>query len=222
MGGVACGVGVITKGVGFLPLLVLPAWWAMARRGIVSGPTGTPMQWASAPLLALAAIACWLIPMLVASMGDPALEAYRNEILFGQTIDRYVDATGHRKPFHYHLTSVVPWAWMPLALALPWLVPRWRDAVRARDARVLLPLAWAGLVFVFFMFSSGKRGVYILPALPATVVAAAPYLAGLLSLRWPNGIARALIVSLGLVAFEILAYIVIVKRFPVLAPHAHA
>lgn len=198
--GAACGVGVITKGVGFLPLLVLPAWWLMARRGVVSGPTGTRMQWLSAPLLALAAIACWLIPMLIASAGDPALEAYRNEILFGQTVDRYVAAAGHRKPFHYHLTSVVPWAWLPLSLALPWLVPRWRDAVRARDARVIVPLAWVAIVFVFFVFSSGKRGVYILPALPATIIAAAPYLNDLLRLRWPNGLARALLVCLGVFA----------------------
>ena len=198
--GAAAGVGVITKGVGFLPLLVLLPWFAMRRGGIVAGPTGGGWRWLLAPALALAVVACWLLPMLAASADDPALAAYRNEILFGQTIDRYVDAAGHRKPFHYHLTSVVPWAWLPLTLMLPWLLPRWRDDWRRRDARVLLPLAWAALVFVFFMFSSGKRGVYILPALPAVVIAASPWLGDMLSRRWPNGIARALVMLIGVLA----------------------
>ncbi|HSX62857.1 MAG TPA: dolichyl-phosphate-mannose--protein mannosyltransferase, partial [Tahibacter sp.] len=48
----------------------------------------------------------------------------------------------------------------------PWAVPRWRDALRRRDARVLLPLAWIVLVVVFFTFPKGKRDVYIMPALP--------------------------------------------------------
>ncbi|MEE4108768.1 MAG: glycosyltransferase family 39 protein [Halieaceae bacterium] len=188
--GVAAGVGIITKGVGFLPLLVLLPWFAMRRAGMVAAPSGSALQWLLAPALSLAVVACWLAPMLAASMDDPALTAYRNEILFGQTIDRYVDATGHRKPFHYHITSVVPWAWLPLSLMLPWLVARWRDDWRRRDARTLLPLGWAALVFVFFLFSSGKRGVYILPALPAVIIAAAPWLRDMLSLRWPNAIAR--------------------------------
>ena len=198
--GVAAGAGVITKGVGFLPLLVLLPWFAMRRAGIVSGPSGGGARWLLAPALALGVIACWLVPMLVASLDDPALAAYRNEILFGQTIDRYVDAVGHRKPFHYHITNVVPWAWLPLTLMLPWLLLRWRDDWRRRDPRTLLPLAWAALVFVFFMFSSGKRGVYILPALPAVVIAASPWLRDVLGLRWPNAIARALVVLVAALA----------------------
>jgi 4-amino-4-deoxy-L-arabinose transferase-like glycosyltransferase len=41
-------------------------------------------------------------------------------------------------------------------------------------------LAWVVLVLLFFSASSGKRGVYVLPALPALAMAAAPWLPGLL------------------------------------------
>ncbi|MEQ9563278.1 MAG: hypothetical protein RLN69_12225 [Woeseiaceae bacterium] len=52
----------------------------------------------------------------------------------------------------------------------------WRDAWRYADLRIVLPLTWAMLVVLFFSFSSGKRGVYILPALPAVCLAMAPVL----------------------------------------------
>jgi len=193
LGGAACGIGVITKGVGFLPLLVLLPWGWLRWRGAVAGAGGGWLRWALAPLAALLMIALWFVPMIVASLDDPALAAYRNEILFGQTVDRYVAAEGHHAPFWYFFTGVIPWAWLPLVLALPWLAPRWRDAWRERDARVLLPLGWALLVLGFFMLSSGKRGVYILPALPALCLAAAPYLEDLLTGRWLNRIATGLL-----------------------------
>jgi 4-amino-4-deoxy-L-arabinose transferase-like glycosyltransferase len=66
--------------------------------------------------------------------------------------------------------------WLPFSLLIIWLVPKWRQAWRARDARVWLPLAWVLLVVLFFSLSSGKRGIYIFPALPAAVLAAAPFL----------------------------------------------
>ena len=50
--------------------------------------------------------------------------------------------------------------------------------LRERDARVWLPLAWVLLVLVFFSLSPGKRGVYIMPALPALALASLPFLAG--------------------------------------------
>ncbi|WP_405234434.1 ArnT family glycosyltransferase [Lentisalinibacter salinarum] len=199
-GGAACGLGVITKGVGFLPLLVLLPWGLLRWRGAVPGPRGGALNWSLAPLAALAMIAIWFVPMIVASLGDPALAAYRDEILFGQTVDRYVAAEGHREPFWYFFTGVIPWAWLPLVLALPWLVPRWRAAWRERDARVLLPLGWALLVLGFFMLSSGKRGVYILPALPAMCLAAAPYLEDLLRRRRLNRAASGLLVVFALAA----------------------
>jgi 4-amino-4-deoxy-L-arabinose transferase-like glycosyltransferase len=78
---------------------------------------------------------------------------------------------------------VIPVLWLPLVLQVPWLVPKWRQAWRERDLRVVLPLCWVGIVILFFSASAGKRGVYILPALPAFVIACAPYLAETLQRR---------------------------------------
>ena len=73
--------------------------------------------------------------------------------------------------------------WLPFSLAFGWLWRDWRDAWRERDARAWLPLAWALLVLLFFSASPGKRDMYILPALPAVALAAAPYLSALLAAR---------------------------------------
>ena len=85
--------------------------------------------------------------------------------------------------------QVIPALWLPGTLLLPWLWPRWREAWRGRDGRSWLLLGWVVLVVLFFSLSTGKRGVYILPALPAFALAAAPYLPGLLARA---GVQRAL------------------------------
>lgn len=199
LGCFAAGLGVITKGVGFLPLLALLPWWLM-RRGGWSGlavfAPGNRMHWTLGGVAFGLAIAVWLVPVLAIALvgGQPEHRAYLEEILFRQTAVRYADAWMHRQPAWYFL-DVIAFAWLPLTLALPWLIRPWRDAWRQADARVWLPLAWAGLVLVFFTLSTGKRDVYILPALPAIALAAAPWLAAVAARPWPRRLA------LGLYAF---------------------
>ena len=121
--------------------------------------------------------------MLLVAQGDPALAAYRDEILFRQTLDRYANAWHHREPAWYFITNVIPWMWLPLTALLPWLLPRWKEAWRQRDLRIALPLCWVVIVIVFFSLSTGKRGVYVLPAVPALAFISAPYLQETLQLR---------------------------------------
>lgn len=181
IGWAAAGLGVITKGVGFLPLLVLipyallraPAW--APRFGSMSGRSMSG-KWLLGPLAFVCATAIWLAPMLIAASSDPAIAAYRDEILFRQTISRYTDAWHHREPFWYFVLEVIPWLWLPLTALLPWLIPQWRRAWQARDLRVALLTTWVVLVVAFFSASTGKRGVYVLPAVPAFVLVCAPYL----------------------------------------------
>jgi 4-amino-4-deoxy-L-arabinose transferase-like glycosyltransferase len=45
---------------------------------------------------------------------------------------------------------------------------------------------WIVLVVLFFSLSSGKRGVYVLPAVPALALLCAPYLQQLAVQRWPQ------------------------------------
>jgi 4-amino-4-deoxy-L-arabinose transferase-like glycosyltransferase len=179
VGGLAAGLGVITKGVGFLPLLVLIPYGIFRARGFDGLPRFTGgMRWAGVAGGFLLGVAVWLVPMLtrVASSSDPDLKAYRDGILFQQTVERYAAAWHHVKPFYYFVVEVIPPLWLPFSLLLFWLVPKWRAAWKARDARVWLPLAWLLLALLFFSLSSGKRGIYILPALPAALLAAAPFL----------------------------------------------
>ncbi len=185
LGGFFMGLGVITKGVGFLPLLMLIPYviarWRQPQQNEIRGS----WQWALAPIAMLVGIGLWLIPMiwLTSAGDDPALHAYRDNILLKQTAKRYADSWHHIKPFWYYLVSVVPAFWLPMSAMLPWLAPKWWQALKAQDRRILLPLGWIILLLVFFSLSPGKRGVYILPALPMLALISAPYLSAICKRR---------------------------------------
>jgi len=178
IGWAAAGLGVITKGVGFLPLLILVPF-ALLRdpRWQPRKVSGGGARWLLGPLAFVAAISIWLVPLLIAASDNPTLAAYRDEILFEQTIERYRNAWHHREPFWYFLVEVIPALWLPLTLLVPWLVVHWRNAWRSSDLRIALLASWIVVVVLFFSFSTGKRGVYVLPAVPALALLSAPYLA---------------------------------------------
>jgi 4-amino-4-deoxy-L-arabinose transferase-like glycosyltransferase len=195
----AAGAGIITKGVGILPVLAFIPWALARARGWTALPRFEGgWRWATGPFAMLAVIGIWLIPMLllVHLSADPAYAAYRDEILFRQTATRYADAWHHIKPFWYYVLEVIPVFWLPLTIALPWLIPAWRRDLRKRDVRLLLLLGWIVLVVLFFSVSPGKRGVYLLPAVPALALAAAPQARVLLGCA---GVQRAGFVVLALV-----------------------
>jgi 4-amino-4-deoxy-L-arabinose transferase-like glycosyltransferase len=176
------GVGVATKGVGVLALLMLIPY-LIARRGHwrhLALPSGGWL-WAGGLAMFLLPILGWLLPMLLVARadGDPRHAAYVQNILFGQTVHRYATPTGHIHSPLYFLGIIVV-DWLPLSLLLPWALPAWWLRLKRRDARFLLPLGWIVLLLLFFSFSPGKRDVYILPALPMTALALAPLLPGLL------------------------------------------
>jgi len=181
IGCAAAGFGIITKGVGFLPLLVLIPYFALrdprwSPRPALNGS----WRWALGPLCMVLAICVWFAPMILASLRDPQIAAYRNEILFHQTVTRYANAWHHQEPIWFFITEVIPPLWLPGVALIPWLVPRWRDACKQRDLCVALLIGWTLLVVMFFSFSSGKRGVYVLPAVPAFCLSVAPWLEELL------------------------------------------
>lgn len=184
LGWAAAGFGVITKGVGFLPLLLLIPFCVLRAQKWSPRTSGTSvLPWLLGPLAFIAAVSTWLVPMLLAAQADPAIAAYRDEILFHQTVGRYTEAWHHRKPIWYFIVEVIPALWMPLTLLLPWLVRPWRAAWKDGDLRIVLPLCWIVMVVVFFSLSSGKRGVYVLPALPAFALACAPYISEIMRRR---------------------------------------
>jgi 4-amino-4-deoxy-L-arabinose transferase-like glycosyltransferase len=175
------GLGIITKGVGFLPMLaIIP--WAFARKRKwrkIAEPRDSGIRWFLGPCFLAGAVGLWLVPMLVAvqeSM-DPNLAAYRDEILWGQTVERYTSFEGHQRGIGYYPLQVIPILWVPVSLLLPWLLPAWWRRLKRGDSRYLVLLAWVAMVVLFFTLSSGKRGVYILPAVPALALACAPLVA---------------------------------------------
>ncbi|AWY38614.1 phospholipid carrier-dependent glycosyltransferase [Pseudomonas putida] len=187
VGCAAMGIGVITKGVGFLPaLLLIPYAYAVRKgwSGVVAMP-GEARKWWLGLLVMVAAICIWLLPLTLSILFNGGADeiAYAREILLRQTAGRYAASWHHREPFWYFFTNVIPQYWLPLVLALPWLVPAWRRQLKKRDGRVLVLLGWVALVLLFFCISAGKRKLYIYPALPALVLAAAPLLPWLLK-RW--------------------------------------
>jgi 4-amino-4-deoxy-L-arabinose transferase-like glycosyltransferase len=199
LGCFAAGLGLITKGVGVLALLlfapyIFARWQHWENVATVRGT----WRWVLGALTFGAAAALWLVPMLLAvhSAASPDYAAYAHDILFRQTAGRYTDSWDHQHPFWYY-GGVIATSWLPLTLALPALVPRWRERLRARDARVLLPLVWIVLVIVFFSFPKGKRDVYIMPALPLLALSAAPFLHDIVQARWFRAAALALIAAIG-------------------------
>lgn len=197
IGCAAMGFGVITKGVGFLPLLMIPVWTALARRGDAHPLSAGELLGGLG--IVLAAIAVWVVPMVIytTTSGDPDLLAYRDNILLRQTAERYADSFGHIQPWYYYILEVAPWAWLPLWLGLPWAVPNWWRRLRRGDARTILPLSGVVLILLFFTLSPGKRGVYLLPTVPLLVLALAPLLPALIAKRGPNWLATGFLVLLG-------------------------
>ncbi len=188
LGWFAAGIGTITKGIGGLALLMLlPALFAVWR-----GWSQVRLPWRDwrvllGPLILLIAVSLWLVPMVMAALShpDPSYRAYLDDILFRQTAGRYANSWDHHQPPWYHL-GVMLTMWLPPLLALPWALPAWKRRLQRGDARYLLPLVWWVLLVVFFSIPSGKRDVYIMPALPMACLALAPLLPGIVRKLWPR------------------------------------
>ncbi|MCV5233325.1 hypothetical protein OFC56_39795, partial [Escherichia coli] len=62
------------------------------------------------PVFMLLTIACWFVPMvsIVEISHNPDFAAYRDNILFKQTGERYANSWGHIQPWYYFIVSVIP------------------------------------------------------------------------------------------------------------------
>lgn len=186
LGWFAAGLGIITKGVGIIAALVLiPALWTH-REQIRAASKAQWLKGLAGPLVMLFACALWVIPMVLAVQNHPIPEfiAYRNNILFRQTVTRYANAWHHIKPFWFYLVSVVPPFWLPWSLVLPWMVWQTKRDVKQGNRPVILLVGYLLLILLFFSASSGKRGVYITPATPVLALLTAYWLPELLNRKW--------------------------------------
>lgn len=104
-----------------------------------------------------------------------APQGFAGEALGRNLIGRFFQGTSHPRSFYYFAyqfpVDFLPWT---LLLPIAWRVGR-REAFAPgadpgrRDAWRFL-LSWVGASFVFFSISTGKRGLYMLPAFPAAAL----------------------------------------------------
>jgi hypothetical protein len=161
----ALGLGILAKGpvvVLFLvPVAVSAPWW---------GRTGRP--WSSRWYVALTgAVAVGIVIALAWAL--PAAQrggtAYRDALLWGQTINRLTASFAHRQPVWWYLPV------LPAAL-LPWSIwPRvWRAGAGARgEPGVRFVVVWFAAAFAGLSLISGKQVHYLLPLVPAAALLAA-------------------------------------------------
>ncbi|MCF6288922.1 MAG: glycosyltransferase family 39 protein [Proteobacteria bacterium] len=193
----AMGMGVITKGVGFLPVLMLFALIIVAPKWYDKGDKQL-LKWFAGIFFLLLAVSLWLVPMLLQVANNPVADvvAYRDNILLKQTVNRYASSWGHIKPFYYYVFEVIPLFWLPLSLLLPWLFKPFKQAFAQKDRRIIYPLVMVLFVLLFFSLSKGKRAEYMLPILPLLVLVIAPYFELLLNKKGVQRLLFALVLIL--------------------------
>ena len=202
----AMGMGIITKGVGFLPVLMLfgliivsPSWYDKNNKQL--------LKWFAGIFFLLMAVSLWLIPMLIQVDNNPTPDvlAYRDNILLKQTVNRYAKSWAHLQPFYYYVLEVIPLFWLPLSLFVPWLIKPIKQAFRDKECRIIYPSVMVLFVIFFFSLSKGKRAEYMLPILPMFVLVIAPYFEQLIQKKGLQRLLLAVVIILS-VLFSLIGF----------------
>ena len=127
--------------------------------------------------------------------------------------------SGHQKPFYYYFPYLMLGG-LPWSLFLPFAMVDWfKSRAFTRDHYLFLAL-WAGVIFLFFSLSAGKRPAYLLPLYPPLSLLVAAWLGE----AWEGARIRAigfkfiawLFFFMGLLAFGSLLVVVIGDSLPTL------
>jgi len=98
-------------------------------------------------------------------------------VLVHQNVERYVGAWNATHPVWYYLWRF-PIGFFPWIVFLPWSIAQALSGEeRERRRSALFLVSWMAAIFIFFSFSTGKRGVYIIPLYPAAAILVARLLA---------------------------------------------
>ena len=98
-------------------------------------------------------------------------------VLMHQNVERYVGAWNATHPVWYYLWRF-PVGFFPWIVFLPWgIAQALSREERERRSAALFLLTWIASILLFFSFSTGKRGVYIIPLYPAAAILVARLLA---------------------------------------------
>jgi len=160
---ISMALGTLTKGpVGFvLPLLVSLIYLLIQKdwKGI------NGMKLIPGIVLMMVIVLAWYVPAVWKGGRD-----YLNVTLLKQTVNRYSQGWSHVKPFYYYFYNY-PFESLPWFLFLPAAVAYGfsKETIEKRK-RFLFLLTWFVVIFIFFSFSKGKRGLYLLPLYPAASI----------------------------------------------------
>jgi len=158
------------------------------------------------PLRALAPPACLLLslgPGLVwlAASAVLAPPGFLDAALGDNLLGRFFLGTSHARPLLYYLHQLpvdfLPWTLLWPAVAVVGRRVLAEPASRRAEAWRLL-LCWLGAALLFFSLSAGKRGLYLVPVLPALALLCADAVCTLLPARgrrplWERALAFALL-----------------------------
>ncbi len=165
------GMGTITKGpLGFIvPFLTLIAYL------VIKGDFRTlkKIPWISGIGI--------LLLVIVAGLGPSCFfggKAYTQELLFRQTLTRYLHGINHKKGFFYYFYTF-PEALLPWVIFLPAAIVYGIRRNRSEETRspFLFVAIWALANLLFVSFSKSKRQLYILSLLPAACLFVGAYIA---------------------------------------------
>jgi len=114
-------------------------------------------------LLFAAIVLSWYLPAVVRGGKD-----YLHMTLFKHTIDRYSEGWAKVRPIYYYFYNFpigfLPWIFfLPAAMAYGF-----SKGMMEKRKEFLFLIVWFAVIFFFFSLSKGKRGLYLLPAYPAT------------------------------------------------------
>lgn len=146
--------------------------------------------------------------------------AYLDNLLFNQTVNRAVDSFHHKAPFWYYGVSIwyslAPWSLLVIGVLIAGLC-RWRRMVTTDLERLFLVAALSTLIMLSLI--SSKIQIYLLPAFPFFVYIAVLWIAKgagevKLWMKWLLGVPAGV---LGLVFPSILLGFII-RQFPSSGP----
>ncbi len=163
----ACALAVLAKGPVGLALPLGTALLVLAsERSLAAWRRFAPV---AGPLAFVAIAGAWVAALeLWPVAGYSVVGSLREHF-----VERGLSGMHHLQPWWYY-AEVLPWALFPWSLLVPGaIVYAWPR--RGREI-VRLALVHAGFVVLFFSLSAEKRGLYILPALPAVAILVALFL----------------------------------------------
>jgi len=129
--------------------------------------------------------------VLVAGLAPTCLaggKAYTRELVFHQTVTRYLHGINHRKGFFYYFyafpEALLPWV-VFLPAAILFALKKGKEKEKVDRSPFLFVVVWILANLLFISFSKSKRELYILSLIPAACLFLGTYISALYRRKIP-------------------------------------